>query len=590
MASYQNNVEPRCSQRQNKKRIFADYVTTTPETTRTTENKQKQTEHCTKCLEVFANKKLLKHHQKQCLALTKQDSFGKYIFNKEPYDTTDKVLPLSQTLTHESPNGRASATSSPPQPITPGTYATALKAQVRISPVQMPRTKSTQSAQMKSSQQTPATSASNTTVRQTKEKTTPTRSTEETAQIPAPGRPTQSSTTATKSTHTRGHGQQQQNPTSTLRQAATPANHTTPIDESTRSNARTTETIGVTNEIYSEITQWRRNLFKLPKGNLGKKFVDEKTKLLNRWVETNEEKSLALLMMMPNLLLQRSSKKAKARENKDHLTRRMEMWENGKLRELMEEGKSIQKRLPKLPDRQSDEEMIKAFRNHMLKGNVNAALRLLNKANNKGILPITEETMKLLHEKHPTGEPLHEEMLLSGPIQQVHSVIFDDINGDLVRKVAMKMKGAAGPSSFDSDDWKTILVSRQFGTSSNDLCDAIAKVTKTLCTENRTEQGGMSALMACRLIPLNKDPGLRPIGIGEVLRRIIGKIVVYILRAELQEDAGELQMCVGQAGGCEAGVHAMCEIFDDDDTHGIIQVDANNAFNTINRQVFLHNI
>ena len=34
----------------------------------------------------------------------------------------------------------------------------------------------------------------------------------------------------------------------------------------------------------------------------------------------------------------------------------------------------------------------------------------------------------------------------------------------------------------------------------------------------------------------------------------------------------------------------MHAIFEDENTHGIIQVDANNAFNTINRNVFLHNI
>ena len=43
-------------------------------------------------------------------------------------------------------------------------------------------------------------------------------------------------------------------------------------------------------------------------------------------------------------------------------------------------------------------------------------------------------------------------------------------------------------------------------------------------------------------------------------------------------------------GGCEAGVHAMHTIFEEDKTHGIIQVDAINAFNTINRNVFMHNI
>ena len=49
-------------------------------------------------------------------------------------------------------------------------------------------------------------------------------------------------------------------------------------------------------------------------------------------------------------------------------------------------------------------------------------------------------------------------------------------------------------------------------------------------------------------------------------------------------------MCVGQEGGAEAGIHGMREIFEDDDTVGLIQVDANNAFNTLNRVVLLHNI
>ena len=126
-------------------------------------------------------------------------------------------------------------------------------------------------------------------------------------------------------------------------------------------------------------------------------------------------------------------------------------------------------------------------------------------------------------------------------------------------------------------------------TSSNDLCSAIANMAKKLCIDE-IENDGLSTLMACRLVPLNKNPGLRPIGIGEVLRRIIGKMVVWVLRPELQEDAGDLQLCAGQESVCEAGIHAMHEIFNDENTHGIIQVDANNAFNTINRKSFMHNI
>ena len=39
----------------------------------------------------------------------------------------------------------------------------------------------------------------------------------------------------------------------------------------------------------------------------------------------------------------------------------------------------------------------------------------------------------------------------------------------------------------------------------------------------------LSAYTACRLIPFNKNPGVRLIGIEEVVRRIIGKAVIVNL-------------------------------------------------------------
>ena len=43
-----------------------------------------------------------------------------------------------------------------------------------------------------------------------------------------------------------------------------------------------------------------------------------------------------------------------------------------------------------------------------------------------------------------------------------------------------------------------------------------------------------------RLIPLDKDPGVRPIGIGEVLRRIVGKVISRHAANEIKEAAGPL--------------------------------------------------
>ena len=100
----------------------------------------------------------------------------------------------------------------------------------------------------------------------------------------------------------------------------------------------------------------------------------------------------------------------------------------------------------------------------------------------------------------------------------------------------------------------------------------------------------LDSYVACRLIPLNKNPGVRPIGIGEILRRIVGKAICWVLNPEIQETAGPLQASTGLKGGAEAAIHVMKDIFNSDDTDGIILVDVSNAFNSLNRQVALHNI
>ena len=83
---------------------------------------------------------------------------------------------------------------------------------------------------------------------------------------------------------------------------------------------------------------------------------------------------------------------------------------------------------------------------------------------------------------------------------------------------------------------------------------------------------------------------MRPIGIGEVPRRIIAKAILKILKDDIGEAAGPLQLCAGQDGGCEAAVHSMKSIFEDQDTEGALLVDATNAFNSINRKSALHNV
>ena len=114
------------------------------------------------------------------------------------------------------------------------------------------------------------------------------------------------------------------------------------LENATASLTRTDKSIA---DAYEEVVRWKRNFFDLPKGNLGKKFIDELTKQLNKWTPTKDNKYLKLAMIMPSLLLQRSAKGCKGRIHKENLQRRLELWENGQYDELVNEGKCIQSRL-----------------------------------------------------------------------------------------------------------------------------------------------------------------------------------------------------------------------------------------------------
>ena len=74
------------------------------------------------------------------------------------------------------------------------------------------------------------------------------------------------------------------------------------------------------------------------------------------------------------------------------------------------------------------------------------------------------------------------------------------------------------------------------------------------------------------------------------MRRIIGKAIVAEIKSDIAASAGNLQLCAGQKAGCEAAAHAMQDIFAEEETEGVLLVDASNAFNCLNREALLHNI
>ena len=225
----------------------------------------------------------------------------------------------------------------------------------------------------------------------------------------------------------------------------------------------------------------------------------------------------------------------------------------------------------------------------MKKGNVNAALKLLTNNMKDGILPLNIQTLNSLKEKHPESNDTSIDILLIDISQRVHPIKFAGVDEEMVRKAAIKTKGGLGPSAMDADGWRRILCSNNFGDTNLDLRKAIANFIKKICTEEISTTS-FETFVACRLIPLDKNPRLRLIGVGKILRRITGKIIVSVVKKEVISSTGSLQVCAGQEAGSEAAIHAMEKIFKEESTEAVLLVDAANAFNSINRKVFLYNI
>ena len=110
-------------------------------------------------------------------------------------------------------------------------------------------------------------------------------------------------------------------------------------------------------------------------------------------------------------------------------------------------------------------------------------------------------------------------------------------------------------------------------------------MAKKLCLKRYYgNDGSLEAFLACKPIPLGKNPGVRLTGIGEVIRRILCWANMTTFRKNILESAGDLQLCAGKRAGCEAAVHA-CSMFSEDHSDAILLVHTNNAFNRINRNI-----
>ena len=349
---------------------------------------------------------------------------------------------------------------------------------------------------------------------------------------------------------------------------------------------------------YDEVTRWRRNVFNVPTGKAGTMFIHV---LCEYGSESPTEKiAISAAMIIPHLLLQKPHAKSKSRDHVSCLERRLSLWKEGDIESLLQEGIAIQQRL-RNADHRSRDDTSRAFARLMFCGRTKAALKLITEDKGGGPLsphslaeppPEQKDEWTVLDElrsKHPEGKPASQNCIVdTSPNKGVfHPVIIDNLDGKTIRETTLRIQGSAGPSGVDASGWRRMCTS--FSRASSNLCNSITMMARRICTEYMDPEG-LSSFTACRLIALDKNPGVRPIGVGEGLRRIIGKAAFGMLKEDVQRATGYIQLCAGQECGSEAAIHAMREVFSNDDNHGVLLADASNVFNCLNRHATLINI
>ena len=293
------------------------------------------------------------------------------------------------------------------------------------------------------------------------------------------------------------------------------------------------------------------------------------------------------------MLLQKPSATSKTKDHVKVLTERLQLWSEGKFTELWRDNQVIQSKLTEKPKRTA-KDITRTVTKLMFEGRVGSAMKFLEENAENAVLHSSPEVIEKLKSLHPEPMNIFPNTLLQGPLEEVSSAHFNSITEQEIEKAARQTKGSGGPSHMDAKQWKRILCSGHFKTEGKELREELATFARKIATES-IDPSTLEAFNACRLICLNKDPSntelqIRPIGVGEVVRRIVGKTIVWCLNGVIQEAAGPLQVASGLKGGAEAAIHSMKAKFEDESCDGILLVDAENAFNRLNRLAALHNI
>ena len=162
-----------------------------------------------------------------------------------------------------------------------------------------------------------------------------------------------------------------------------------------------------------------------------------------------------------------------------------------------------------------------------------------------------------------------------------------DITKDTVTAVAGRLSGGAGPGGTDSVSLQHWILRLRAASAEPRLI--VGDFFEWL-GNGRPSWATYQALMSGRLIALDKQPGIRPVGVGETWRRMMAKCLMRVAGPEAKTACGTTQLAGGVEAGIEGAIHVMRVLWEEHQTEedwGFLLIDARNAFNEENRTAMI---
>lgn len=330
--------------------------------------------------------------------------------------------------------------------------------------------------------------------------------------------------------------------------------------------------------------------YHVPTNKVGRRFIDKLSTLLLGIMkgDHNSEKFLLFpMLMLPRRFNLKGNKNIKKR-----LDERMDLWDQGKYQWLVEDTiRCLKDRITRFNTQSSQEEQMSQFNRLMLQGEVRRACRFLTDRaiggvlNPSGLDTDENSVIESLRSKHPQQQQINAADLHH--YDKVPELGFVQIAGLEVATVAKKLHGSAGLGGTDAPTLKMWLT--KFKTSSTSLQEAVASFV-TWMANQIVPHASIRAFLSNRLIALDKNPGVRPIGIGQIWRRLFAKCVLLVTMPAATLAANNDQLCVGLKAGCEGAIHAAHGAWEkhaNEPDWGFLAIDAKNAFNMMDRTSML---